>query len=143
MDYPEMLITKFDDVQHTEGYINQWNKHLVLAVKRLFKFKYRLCNTIFKKIGSNVEMGYFSKIASHLKFFIFSNLGSHQVLEAIRHVWFFEQSEIGFQSPFWCGRLHWNPRSTRALIKRIFTSLWDFWATSSLGGIAKAKLLLL
>ena len=70
-----MLITKFDDVQHTEGYINQWNKHLVLAVKRLFKFKYRLCNTIFKKIGSNVEMGYFSKIASQSEIFYFLQFG--------------------------------------------------------------------
>ena len=69
-----MLITKFDDVQNTEGYIDQWNKHLVLAMKHLFKFEYRLCNDIFKKIGSNVEMAYFSKIASQSGIFIFSNL---------------------------------------------------------------------
>ena len=101
-----MLITKFDDVQNTEGYIDQWNKHLVLAMKHLFKFEYRLCNDIFKKIGSNVEMAYFSKIASQSGIFIFSNLRPHQILEAVRHVWFFEQFETRFQSSFWCGRLH-------------------------------------
>ncbi|XP_040993462.1 exocyst complex component EXO70A1-like [Juglans microcarpa x Juglans regia] len=77
LDYLEMCISKFDDVQRLEGYINQWNKHLVLAVKHLFELEYRLCNDVFKKIGSDVAMGCFAKIAAQSGIHAFLQFGKH------------------------------------------------------------------
>lgn len=77
LDYLEMSIPKFDDVQTVEGYIDQWSKHLVLAMKHLFELEYRLCNEVFKKIGSDAAMGCFSKIASHSGILAFLQFGKH------------------------------------------------------------------
>ncbi|KAG2674602.1 hypothetical protein I3760_13G144200 [Carya illinoinensis] len=77
LDYLEMRISKFDDVQHLEGYIDQWKKHLVLAVKHLFQLEYRLCNDVFKKIGSNVAMRCFAKIAAQSGIHAFLQFGKH------------------------------------------------------------------
>ena len=49
-----MSITKFDGVLTIEGYIGQWMKHLVLAINHVFELEHRLCNDVFKKIGSEV-----------------------------------------------------------------------------------------
>ncbi|KAM3701859.1 hypothetical protein ACJW31_05G207500 [Castanea mollissima] len=77
LDYLEMSITKFDDVQSIEGYIDQWSKHLVLAVKHVYELEHRLCNDVFKKIGSEVATGCFSKIASQSGILAFLRFGKH------------------------------------------------------------------
>ncbi|KAJ6406087.1 hypothetical protein OIU84_009749 [Salix udensis] len=43
LDYLEISIAEFNDVQSIEGYIAQWGKHLEFAVKHLFEAEYKLC----------------------------------------------------------------------------------------------------
>ncbi|XP_059459124.1 exocyst complex component EXO70A1-like [Corylus avellana] len=78
LDYLDMSITKFDDEQGMEeDYIEKWSKHLVLAVKYLFELEYRLCNEVFKKIGSDVGMSCFAKIAAQSGILEFLQFGKH------------------------------------------------------------------
>ncbi|GAV90585.1 Exo70 domain-containing protein [Cephalotus follicularis] len=62
LDYLEKSITEFDYVQELEGSINQWCKHLDLAVKHVFEPEFRLCKEVFN-IGADVWMCCFSEIA--------------------------------------------------------------------------------
>ncbi|KAF2283554.1 hypothetical protein GH714_011974 [Hevea brasiliensis] len=64
LDYLEISIAEFNDVQSIEGYIAQWGKHLEFAVKHLFEAEYKLCNDVFERIGLDVWMGCFSSIAA-------------------------------------------------------------------------------
>ncbi|KAF2302806.1 hypothetical protein GH714_008526 [Hevea brasiliensis] len=64
LDYLEISIAEFNDVQNIEGYIAQWGKHLEFAVKHLFEEEYKLCNDVFERIGLDVWMGCFAKIAA-------------------------------------------------------------------------------
>ena len=72
-----MSITKFDGVLTIEGYIGQWIKHLVLAMKHVFELEHRLSNDVFKKIGSEVAMGSFLKNSSQSLIFAFLQFGKH------------------------------------------------------------------
>lgn len=63
LDYLDMQISEIDDMQCVENYIEQWGKHLELAVKHLFESEYELCNDVFEKTEPNVKMGCFAKIA--------------------------------------------------------------------------------
>jgi exocyst complex protein 7 len=67
LDYLEISIAEFNDVQSIEGYIAQWGKHLEFAVKHLFEAEYKLCNDVFERLGLDVWMGCFSKIAAHAR----------------------------------------------------------------------------
>lgn len=72
LDYLEMSITtKFDD------HIEQWSKHLVLAVKHLLELEYRLCHEVFKNIGPDVGMRCFAKIAAQSGIPAFLQFGKH------------------------------------------------------------------
>jgi exocyst complex protein 7 len=78
LDYLDMSITKFDDDQGIEeDYIEKWSMHLVLAVKYLFELEYRLCDEVFKKIGSDVGMRCFAKIAAQSGLLAFLQFGKH------------------------------------------------------------------
>ncbi|XP_077236800.1 exocyst complex component EXO70A1-like [Tasmannia lanceolata] len=63
LDYLEIPISEFNDVQSIEGYIGKWGKHLEFAVKHLFEAEYQLCDDVFEKIGPDVWRGCFAKIA--------------------------------------------------------------------------------
>jgi exocyst complex protein 7 len=71
LDYLEM--SKFDD------HIEQWSKHLVLAVKHLFELEYRLCREVFKNIGGGPDVGMrcFAKIAAQSGILAFLQFGKH------------------------------------------------------------------
>ncbi|XP_024445265.1 exocyst complex component EXO70A1 isoform X2 [Populus trichocarpa] len=75
LDYLEISIAEFNDVQSIEGYIAQWGKHLEFAVKHLFEAEYKLCNDVFERIGLDVCMGCFSKIAAHTGILAFLQFG--------------------------------------------------------------------
>lgn len=75
LDYLEISIAEFNDVQSIEGYIAQWGKHLEFAVKHLFEAEYKLCNDVFEKIGLDVWMGCFSKIAAQAGILAFLQFG--------------------------------------------------------------------
>jgi exocyst complex protein 7 len=79
LDYLDMSITKFvdDDQGIEEDYIEKWSTHLVLAVKYLFELEYRLCDEVFKKIGSDVGMRCFAKIAAQSGLLAFLQFGKH------------------------------------------------------------------
>ncbi|XP_057423884.1 exocyst complex component EXO70A1 [Lotus japonicus] len=64
LDYLEISVSEFNDVQSIEGYIAQWGKHLEFAVKHLFEAEYKLCNDVFERLGLDVWMGCFSRIAA-------------------------------------------------------------------------------
>ncbi|GMH10514.1 hypothetical protein Nepgr_012355 [Nepenthes gracilis] len=75
LDYLEIPISEFSDVQNIEGYIAQWGKHLEFAVKHLFEAEYKLCNDVFERIGLDVWMGCFSKIAAQAGILAFLQFG--------------------------------------------------------------------
>lgn len=75
LDYLEISISEFNDVQSIEGYIAQWGKHLEFAVKHLFEAEYKLCNDVFERIGLDVWMGCFSKIAAQAGILAFLQFG--------------------------------------------------------------------
>lgn len=75
LDYLEISISEFNDVQSIEGYIAQWGKHLEFAVKHLFEAEYKLCNDVFERIGLDVWMGCFSRIAAQAGILAFLQFG--------------------------------------------------------------------
>ncbi|PRQ27416.1 putative exocyst complex component Exo70, cullin repeat-like-containing domain-containing protein [Rosa chinensis] len=75
LDYLEISIAEFNDVQSIEGYIAQWGRHLEFAVKHLFEAEYKLCNDVFERIGLDVWMGCFAKIAAQAGILAFLQFG--------------------------------------------------------------------
>uniref|UniRef100_A0A5B7ASY2 Exocyst subunit Exo70 family protein n=1 Tax=Davidia involucrata TaxID=16924 RepID=A0A5B7ASY2_DAVIN len=75
LDYLEISLSEFNDVQSIEGYIAQWGKHLEFAVKHLFEAEYNLCNDVFEKMGLDVWMGCFAKIAAQAGILAFLQFG--------------------------------------------------------------------
>ncbi|KAE9599442.1 hypothetical protein Lal_00039486 [Lupinus albus] len=75
LDYLEISVAEFNDVQSIEGYIAQWGKHLEFAVKHLFEVEYKLCSEVFEKMGLDVWMGCFSKIAAQAGILAFLQFG--------------------------------------------------------------------
>ncbi|XP_052207365.1 exocyst complex component EXO70A1 [Diospyros lotus] len=75
LDYLEISVSEFNDVQSIEGYIAQWGKHLEFAVKHLFEAEYKLCNDVFERMGLEVSMGCFSRIAAQAGILAFLQFG--------------------------------------------------------------------
>lgn len=75
LDYLEISLSEFNDVQSIEGYIAQWGKHLEFAVKHLFEAEYKLCNDVFERIGLDVWMGCFAKITAQAGILAFLQFG--------------------------------------------------------------------
>ncbi|KAI4316209.1 hypothetical protein L6164_024210 [Bauhinia variegata] len=75
LDYLEISVSEFNDVQSIEGYIAQWGKHLEFAVKHLFEAEYKLCNDVFERIGLGVWMGCFARIAAQAGILAFLQFG--------------------------------------------------------------------
>ncbi|KDP34447.1 hypothetical protein JCGZ_11918 [Jatropha curcas] len=48
LNYLENPLSELDDVQDIEGLIDQWCKHLELAVKNVYEAEYKLCNEVFR-----------------------------------------------------------------------------------------------
>ncbi|PON83648.1 Exocyst complex protein [Trema orientale] len=62
LDYLDMKVADIDDMQSIENYIQQWGKHLELAVKEIFEHEYKLSKEVFEKMGSDVWMPCFVRI---------------------------------------------------------------------------------
>lgn len=75
LDYLDISVSEFNDVQSIEGYIAQWGRHLEFAVKHLFEAEYKLCNDVFERIGVDVWMGCFAKIAAQAGILAFLQFG--------------------------------------------------------------------
>ncbi|KAI4376355.1 hypothetical protein MLD38_014124 [Melastoma candidum] len=75
LDYLEISLSEFNDVQSIENYIAQWGKHLEFAVKHLFEAEYKLCNDVFERLGLDVWMGCFAKIAAQAGILAFLQFG--------------------------------------------------------------------
>ncbi|CAA7015252.1 unnamed protein product [Microthlaspi erraticum] len=75
LDYLDISVSEFNDVQSIEGYIAQWGNHLEFAVKHLFEAEFKLCNDVFERFGSNVWMDCFSKIAAQAGMLAFLQFG--------------------------------------------------------------------
>uniref|UniRef100_A0A2P2QMR0 Exocyst subunit Exo70 family protein n=1 Tax=Rhizophora mucronata TaxID=61149 RepID=A0A2P2QMR0_RHIMU len=75
LDYLEISIAEFNDVQSIEGYIAKWGKHLEFAVKHLLEAEYNLCNDVFERVGLDVWMGCFAKIAAQAGILAFLQFG--------------------------------------------------------------------
>ncbi|TKY47981.1 Exocyst complex component EXO70A1 [Spatholobus suberectus] len=63
LSHLEMSSTEFEDLHVTGSYIDQWGRHLELAVKHLLEIEYKLCSNVFEKIDQEAWMGCFAKIA--------------------------------------------------------------------------------
>lgn len=75
LDYLEISISEFNDVQSIEGYIAQWGRHLEFAVKHLFEAEYKLCIDVFERMGLDVWTGCFSRIAAQAGILAFLQFG--------------------------------------------------------------------
>ncbi|XP_060208024.1 exocyst complex component EXO70A1-like [Lycium barbarum] len=75
LDYLEISVSEFNDVQSIEGHIGNWGKHLEFAVKHLLEAEYKLCNDVFERLGLDVWMGCFAKIASQAGILAFLQFG--------------------------------------------------------------------
>ncbi|KAK9077809.1 hypothetical protein SSX86_006147 [Deinandra increscens subsp. villosa] len=75
LDYLEISVTEFNNVQNIEGYIANWSKHLEFAVKHLFEAEYKLCNDVFEKLGLDVWRGCFANIAAQAGMLAFLQFG--------------------------------------------------------------------
>lgn len=75
LDYLEISVSEFNDVQSIEEYIVNWGKHLEFAVKHLFEAEYNLCIDVFEKMGLDVWMGCFAKIAAQAGILAFLQFG--------------------------------------------------------------------
>ncbi|KAL0679876.1 hypothetical protein Bca4012_007857 [Brassica carinata] len=75
LDYLDISVTEFNDVQSIEGYISQWGNHLEFAVKHLFEAEFKLCGDVFERFGSNVWLDCFSKIAAQAGMLAFLQFG--------------------------------------------------------------------
>lgn len=87
LGYLEISLSEFDSVQNLEGYIDQWGKHLQVAVKYLFEMEYRLCNEVFQNAGCDVWMECFAKVviqSGFYNFLKFANSITQSKKEAIK-----------------------------------------------------------
>ncbi|XVF48194.1 hypothetical protein PTKIN_Ptkin03bG0170900 [Pterospermum kingtungense] len=75
LDYLEISLSEFNDVQSIEGYIGKWGKHLEFAVKHLFEAEFKPCNDVFERMGQDVWMGCFAKIAAQADILAFFQFG--------------------------------------------------------------------
>lgn len=75
LDYLDISVSEFNDVQSIEGYISQWGNHLEFAVKHLFEAEFKLCNDVFERFGLNIWMDCFSKIAAQAGMLAFLHFG--------------------------------------------------------------------
>lgn len=48
LNYLEVLVSEFNDVQSTDGYVAQWVTHLEFVMKLLFEVDYKLCIDVFR-----------------------------------------------------------------------------------------------
>ena len=63
LDYLDIKIADIEDMQSVENYIQQWGKHLELAVREIFAEEYKLSKEVFEKIGLEVWMPCFARIS--------------------------------------------------------------------------------
>ncbi|GKD91462.1 exocyst complex component EXO70A1, partial [Tanacetum coccineum] len=75
LDYLEISVSEFNDVQSIEGYISKWSKHLEFAVKHLFEAEYKLCNDVFESLGVKVWRDCFANIAAQAGMLAFLQFG--------------------------------------------------------------------
>ncbi|RWR91475.1 exocyst complex component EXO70A1 [Cinnamomum micranthum f. kanehirae] len=75
LDYLDISLAEFNDVESIEDYIARWGKHLEFAVKHLFEAEFKLCSDVFEKMGADVSMGCFSKIAAQAGILAFLQFG--------------------------------------------------------------------
>ncbi|KAB1204440.1 Exocyst complex component EXO70A1 [Morella rubra] len=75
LDYLEISVSEFNDVQSIEENIGQWGKHLEFAVKHLFEAEYKLCIDVFERMGLDVWLGCFAKIAAQAGILAFLQFG--------------------------------------------------------------------
>ena len=63
LNYLDLSISEFDDVQDVDCYIDKWCKHFQMAIRHVFEIEYKLCSDVFEKYGPDVWMDCFVKIA--------------------------------------------------------------------------------
>ncbi|KAF9676465.1 hypothetical protein SADUNF_Sadunf08G0004800 [Salix dunnii] len=63
LNYLDLSISEFDDVQDVDCYIDKWCKHFQMAIKLVFEIEYKLCSDVFEKYEPDVWMDCFAKIA--------------------------------------------------------------------------------
>lgn len=63
LDYLDIHISDFDDMQSIGILIEEWEKHFEFTVKDVYEFEYKLCNDVFEKTESEIRMKCFGRIA--------------------------------------------------------------------------------
>ncbi|KAF5774371.1 putative exocyst complex component Exo70, cullin repeat-like-containing domain superfamily [Helianthus annuus] len=75
LEYLEISVSEFNDVNSIQGYITKWSEHLEFAVKHLFEAEYKLCNDVFEKLGLDVWRDCFANIAAQAGMLAFLQFG--------------------------------------------------------------------
>ena len=77
LDYLEMSVFQFDNLQETDSCIDKWSKDLTYYMNNLLEIEFDLCDEVFKNNnGSNVSVDCFVRIARESGFLDFIRFGN-------------------------------------------------------------------
>ena len=76
LDYLEMSVFEFDNLEETDSRIDKWSKDLTYYMNNLLEIEYELCDEVFKNNGSNVSVDCFVRIATESGFLDFIRFGN-------------------------------------------------------------------
>ncbi|XP_050381746.1 exocyst complex component EXO70A1 [Argentina anserina] len=75
LDYLEIQVTEFDDIQSIESHIDQWCKDLDYVVTDLIELEYKLCNDIFENNKSGAWKHCVARLAEEYRLIYFLQFG--------------------------------------------------------------------
>ncbi|WOL06479.1 exocyst complex component EXO70A1 [Canna indica] len=76
LEYLEIMLAEYNDVQSIEGYIDKWRLHLEFAVKHLFEAEFKVCMEVFERAGPrDVAVSCFAEIAAQAGILAFLRFG--------------------------------------------------------------------
>ncbi|XP_041022461.1 exocyst complex component EXO70A1-like [Juglans microcarpa x Juglans regia] len=75
LDYLEVSVSEFNDVQSIDGYVARWGTHLEFAVKHLFEAEYKLCIDVFERMRLDVWLDCFARIVAQAGILAFLQFG--------------------------------------------------------------------
>ena len=76
LDYLEMSLFQFDNLQKTDSCIDKWSKDLTYYMNNLLEIEFELCDEVFKNNGSNVSVDCFVRIGTESGFLDFIRFGN-------------------------------------------------------------------
>ncbi|KAM1716974.1 hypothetical protein ACFX11_024872 [Malus domestica] len=141
LNYLEIQVSEFDDMQSIDSYIEQWGEHLELVVKHFLEFEYKLCNSVFEKTESDAWKRCIARFAEEFRLVSFLQFGRSvtkikkgpvKLLKLLDVFAVLENLRVNFNRLFGgeaCGEIQ---NLTRDLIKEVVNGACEiFWELPS------------